>query len=121
MRAALYARFSSDLQSERSIHDQLALCREIASRQVCRIVATFHDSGISGTSTANRPGFQALMAAAASGQFDGIIIEDIDRFARDQADWHAARKRLDFLGVKIITALGPVGRLDGSLRALMAE
>jgi len=61
------------------------------------------------------------MQAAAEGAFDAIVIEDIDRFARDQADWHTARKRLDFLGVKLFTALGPVGRLDGSLRALMAE
>ena len=33
MRAALYARFSTELQSERSIADQLEICRAHAERQ----------------------------------------------------------------------------------------
>src|SRR4051812_6025110 len=121
MRAVIYARYSSDKQDERSIDDQIALCRDIAARHGCAVAATFEDREISGTSAINRPGFRRMMQAAADGAFDAIVIEDIDRFARDQADWHTARKRLDFLGVKLFTALGPVGRLDGSLRALMAE
>ncbi len=32
MRAAIYARYSSDLQSETSIDDQLRICRERAER-----------------------------------------------------------------------------------------
>ena len=32
MRAAIYARYSSDLQSETSIDDQVRLCRESAER-----------------------------------------------------------------------------------------
>jgi len=41
MRAAIYARFSSDLQSDRSIDDQVALCRDIAARNGAAVVATF--------------------------------------------------------------------------------
>ena len=120
-RAAIYARFSSDLQNDRSIEDQIALCRLIAERHGFEIVSRFEDRALSGSSAATRPGFQALMAAAKAAQFDVIIAEDVDRISRNQADWHSARKRLDFLGIQIFTASGVVGSLDGSVRAMMAE
>ena len=50
------------------------------------------------------------MRAAESKSFNVIVAEDMDRIFRDQADYHAARKRLDFLGVAIHTAGGKVGR-----------
>jgi site-specific DNA recombinase len=37
-RAAMYARFSSDKQSVRSIEDQLALCRAFCEREGLRVV-----------------------------------------------------------------------------------
>jgi site-specific DNA recombinase len=85
------------------------------------VVQTFEDRAISGTSTVNRAGFQAMMRSAEARTFDVLVSEGVDRISRDQGDWHAARKRLDFLGVKIHTATGPVGKLDGALRALMGE
>ena len=121
IRAAIYARFSSDLQNDKSINDQIALCREVCAREGMAVISTFEDRAISGTAAVNRPGFQALMRAAESKSFNVIVAEDMDRIFRDQADYHAARKRLDFLGVAIHTAGGKVGKLDGSLRALMGE
>lgn len=121
IRAAIYARFSSDRQNERSTADQIASCRELCAREGYAVAATFEDRAISGASTVNRPGFQAMMRAAEARSFDMLIAEDVDRIARDQGDWHAARKRLDFLGIKIYTLSGPVTRIDGSLRALMGE
>jgi site-specific DNA recombinase len=121
IRAAIYARFSSDLQNDKSINDQIALCREVCAREGMAVISTFEDRAISGTAAVNRPGFQALMQAAESKSFNVIVAEDMDRIFRDQADYHAARKRLDFLGVAIHTAGGKVGKLDGSLRALMGE
>ena len=41
--AAIYARFSTDLQNERSIEDQITLCRKHAAEQKFAIVATFED------------------------------------------------------------------------------
>jgi DNA invertase Pin-like site-specific DNA recombinase len=38
LRAALYARYSTDKQNERSIDDQLALLRDLAKRHGWRIV-----------------------------------------------------------------------------------
>src|SRR5262245_19918938 len=85
------------------------------------VVSTFEDRAMSGTSVVNRPGFRAMMQAAEARMFDCLVAEDVDRISRDQGDWHAARKRLDFIGIIIHTAGGKVGKLDGALRALMGE
>ena len=121
MRAAIYARFSSDRQKDRSIDDQIALCRDVCAREGMAVISTFEDRAISGTGAVNRPGFQALMRAAESKLFEVVVTEDMDRLFRDQADYHTVRKRLDHLGVSIHTASGKVGKLDGALRALMSE
>ncbi|MGT2467397.1 recombinase family protein [Mesorhizobium atlanticum] len=42
-RAALYARYSSDLQTDRSIEDQIALCTDSAAKQGLTVVSVFHD------------------------------------------------------------------------------
>ena len=44
MRVALYARYSSDLQRDASIEDQLRICRAHADREGWTIAATFADS-----------------------------------------------------------------------------
>jgi site-specific DNA recombinase len=121
IRAAIYARFSSDLQSDKSIDDQIALCRDVCAREGMAVVMTFEDRAISGTATVNRPGFQSMMRTAEAKLFDVLVIEDVDRLSRDQGDYHSARKRLDFLGINIHAATGKVGKLDGALRALMGE
>lgn len=121
IRAALYARFSSDRQKDRSIDDQIALCRDICAREGMIVAMTFEDRAISGSGANNRPGFQAMMRAAEAKLFDVLVAEDVDRISRDQGDWHAARKRLDFLGIQIHTSGGKVTKIDGALRALMGE
>lgn len=121
IRAAIYARFSSDRQKDRSIDDQIALCHDLCAREGMAVITLFEDRAISGSAAVNRPGFQALMQAAESRLFDVIVAEDMDRIFRDQADYHNARKRLDFLGITLHTATGKVGTIDGTLRALMGE
>ena len=48
MRAALYARYSTDMQSPESIADQLRVCARLADRFDFEIVARFSDAAISG-------------------------------------------------------------------------
>ena len=56
-RAAIYARFSSDRQKDRSIDDQFALCRDLCAREEMAVISTFEDRAISGSAAVNRPGF----------------------------------------------------------------
>ncbi len=102
MRVAIYARYSSDLQSQASIEDQVRLCAEKAAVNGWEIYNTYTDAGISGASLM-RPGIQALMSDAMNGAFDVVVCEAMDRLSRDQEDIAGLYKRMEFAGVKIIT------------------
>lgn len=67
---AFYGRFSSDLQRDTSIEDQLRQCRQAASRLDRNVPdqLTFSDEAISGTSAHNRPGLQNLIRLAKRSQ-----------------------------------------------------
>src|SRR3546814_2246257 len=64
IRAALYARYSSDQQNAASIADQLSLCRERAACEGWQVEAVYEDAAISGASVILRPGIQRLLADA---------------------------------------------------------
>ncbi len=104
MGAAIYARFSSDLQTEKSIEDQVARCREIARAQGYQVAEVFSDHALSGASTANRPGVQNLMAAVAAGRIAVIVTESLDRLSRDQADLALIHRQCKMHRVRLITA-----------------
>lgn len=121
IRAAIYARFSSTMQSEASIEGQLRICRELAAHEGWTIVEVFSDSAMSGASM-QRPGVQRLMAEASRGSFDIIIAEALDRLSRDQADVATLFKRLNFHGVKIVTlSEGEISELHVGLKGTMNQ
>jgi Resolvase, N terminal domain len=62
-RTAIYARYSSDLQSAASIVDQVRLCRARIEREKWTLVATYRDQVLSGA-TRLRPGYQKLLEDA---------------------------------------------------------
>lgn len=104
LRAAIYARFSSDKQSEKSIDDQVALCRTVCAREGLTVVAVYDDRAISGASTVNRLGWQRLMRDARADKFDVVVAEALDRISRDQEDLAGIHKRLRFASIAIRTA-----------------
>ncbi|CAH2396124.1 recombinase family protein [Mesorhizobium escarrei] len=97
-RVALYARYSSDNQSESSIDDQLRLCRLQAIRERWEVAGTYHDAAISGASTILRTGIQQLVHDAQRGLFEVVLAEALDRISRDQADVANLFKHLRFAG-----------------------
>ena len=121
IRAAIYARYSSDMQDVSSIADQVATARTFLSRQGWHEVGTFEDAAISGASTVGRPGLANLMAAAEAGQFDVVLTEAIDRLSRDQEDIARIYKRLTYWNVELWTlADGRVSELHVGLKGTMA-
>ncbi|MET3923904.1 recombinase family protein [Devosia sp. 2618] len=121
-RAAIYARFSSDLQNERSCEDQVAWCEAWAERQGLYVVAAFSDEAVSGASVHNRPRLAGMLRMAKEKRFDVLVCEDLDRLARKQADLHSIRDELTFAGVRIMTVSdGTVTAMHAGLKGLMSE
>ncbi|MPY75466.1 MAG: hypothetical protein GEU87_14525 [Alphaproteobacteria bacterium] len=104
MKAAIYARYSSDLQRDASIEDQVRLCTSRIEAEGWTPVATYTDHGISG-GTSLRPGYQ-------------------NRHARDRdAGIAARRKELDQMNRKLdalIEAIADGFRSDGLQAKLTA-
>jgi DNA invertase Pin-like site-specific DNA recombinase len=120
MRAVIYARYSSDLQSAASIEDQVRLCRERAARDGHEVVEVYSDYAISGGHLASRPGMLSLLEAARAGAFDIVYAEALDRLSRDQEDIAAIYKRLGHAGVRIVTlSEGEINELHVGLKGTM--
>jgi len=120
IRAALYARYSSDLQSPASIEDQFRICREQVERERWQVVGAYKDPSVSGASVILRPGVQALLQDAKAGKFDVVVAEALDRVSRDQADVATLYKHFQFAGVKLITlAEGEISELHVGLKGTM--
>ena len=120
-RIAIYARFSTQMQRETSIEDQVRLCRERADREGWSVAEIFSDMAISGASL-HRPGLQSLLDRAGRGDFDIVLAEALDRLSRDQADVAALFKRLSFHGVRIVTlSEGDISELHVGLKGTMNQ
>jgi DNA invertase Pin-like site-specific DNA recombinase len=118
-RVALYARYSSDAQSEASIDDQLRICRVRAEREGWQVAGVYTDAAISGA-TSLRPGYQDLLVALRGGGLDFVLAESLDRFSRDQEHIAAFYKQAMFAGVRIVTlAEGEVSELHIGLKGTM--
>ncbi len=121
-RVAIYARYSSDLQKETSIEDQVRLCEERAAREGWQIINCYTDPALSGSNMMLRPGVRMLMQDAIDGKFEIILSEALDRLSRDQADMAVMYKRLNYANVNIVTLTeGEVGIIDIGLKGLMNQ
>src|SRR4051812_19968242 len=105
MRAACYARFSSDLQRQTSLDDQIATGRRYAEAQGWHFVErhVYTDAAVSGASL-DRPGIQALLAAARTRPlpFDVLLVDDSSRVSRDLSDAVRLLQELKFAGVRVV-------------------
>lgn len=102
-RCAIYARYSSERQNERSIEDQVAICRRAAQQRGWAPMAIFSDAAISGAAMANRPGLHAALAAAERGDFDVLLCEDEDRIARNLEHLAHVVNRLEYASACLST------------------
>ena len=121
-RAAIYARFSTDLQNERSIEDQIALCQSYAQREGLNIVSTYEDRARSGGSVMGRDGLLRMLDQARERSLDVVIVEALDCLSRDMEDLAGIHKRLSFLGVEIRAVHeGVVNTVLVGLRGLVGQ
>ena len=123
-KAAIYARYSTDKQSEASVADQHRVCHRLAERHGFTVVAEYSDAAISGGTT-RRPGYQAMLAAARRGDFEVIVAEDTSRLWRLLAEQSPRLAELADLGVAVVThdldTRQESGAILGAVSGAMAE
>jgi DNA invertase Pin-like site-specific DNA recombinase len=109
--AASYSRYSSDAQKDRSIEDQQLLNREFAARNNLRLPShlEFSDRALTGATLAQRSGAAALMQAMKDKRFDALVVENLDRLARDWRDLADIYGLAEFHEIEILT-LDSAGR-----------
>lgn len=100
MNAVIYARYSSNQQSEDSIEAQVRACREYAAQHGLNVLGVYADEAISGK-TANRAQYQKMLRDCEKGQFDAILIHKYDRIARNLGEHVNLEMRLKGLGVTL--------------------
>lgn len=92
--AVIYARYSSDKQTEQSIEGQLRVCNEYAERNGLAIVDTYIDRATTGTND-NRPAFQKMLADSDKPViWDIVLVYAIDRFGRNAIEIAVNKQRL---------------------------
>ena len=123
MKLVIYARISSDKQSENSIEAQLRMCRQWAEQNGHEVVREYVDHGFS-AKTANRDAFQQMVKAVLAGQADAILVHKLDRFSRNREDSVTYKAMLRRKGKQVISVSEPLGNtptdrlLEGMLETL---
>jgi site-specific DNA recombinase len=128
-RAVLYARVSRDDRSNdgRNLSGQLDMGREYAQENSYQIVAELaeDDRGASGAEI-DLPQLNRIRDMAHAGEFDVLIVREIDRLSRNLAKQLIVEQELKRDDVKIEYVLGeypdtPEGNLMKHVRATVAE
>src|SRR5690348_2007656 len=125
MRTLIYARYSSQLQNNRSIEDQIRVCMERAEQEGWTVIDVFSDAaigGAAGTSERQRPGMNALLARVEAGGIDQVLADTSSRIARNQGDAHHIRDRLNYYGARLFTlGDGEIDAFKGAIKGLLDE
>lgn len=103
MNIVIYARFSSHSQTEQSIEGQLKVCYDYAEAHNYTVVGEYIDRAQSGTSD-TRLDFQKMIADSDKHTFEGVLVYQLDRFARNRYDSAIYKARLKKNGVRVLSA-----------------
>ncbi|OLS02922.1 recombinase family protein [Tissierella creatinophila] len=125
IKAASYARYSSDNQREESIEAQLSDNRKYANKNDMLVVAEYVDRALSGRSD-NREAFQNMINDAKNNNFNIIIVHKVDRFARNRYDSAVYKSVLKKHEVRVVYAMqniedSPEGALMEGILESFAE
>lgn len=104
MNVVIYARFSSHAQNEQSIEGQLRICYDFATQKGYKIIGEYIDRAISGKDAENRLEFQRMIEDSAKRQFEGVLVYQLDRFARNRYDSAIYKSKLKKNGVRVLSA-----------------
>lgn len=100
---AIYARYSSHNQTECSIEGQLKVCYEYAKKNKLTVIHEYIDRATTGTND-NREQFQQMIRDSEKKHFQGVLVYQLDRFARNRIESAINEDKLNKNGVEIISA-----------------
>ncbi len=101
--AVIYARYSSENQTEQSIEGQLRVCTEYAKTHDILILDTYIDRAMTGTND-DRPDFQRMIKDSARREWTYILVYKLDRFSRNKYEMAMHKKTLKDNGTKVLSA-----------------
>ena len=121
-RTAGYARVSTDSDEQFTSYAAQVdyYTQYIKSRDDWEFVAVYTDEGISGTSTAKREGFKAMIADALAGKIDLIVTKSVSRFARNTVDSLTTVRQLKEKGIEIYFEKENIWTLDSKGELLIS-
>lgn len=121
LKVCAYTRVSTgSLKQMDSLENQTSTYRKlIVSNPDYEFVGVYADQGISGYSE-NRPGFQAMLEKARSGDIDLIITKSVSRFARNTITVHKVARELKELGIGIFFEEQNINTLSGDGEMMLA-
>lgn len=102
-KCCIYARYSSDSQTEQSIEGQLRVCKEYCEKYDFVVVREYIDRAMTGTND-KRPAFQQMLLDSKKHEFEFVLVYKFDRFARSRHDSAVNKAILKKNGVKVISA-----------------
>lgn len=114
--AVIYARYSSDKQSEQSIEGQLYDIYNYAKSHDITVIGEYIDRALTGRND-DRPDFQRMIADSAKHTFDTVLVWKLDRFSRSVEDAAYYRAKLKKNAVKLISIKEDFG--EGAASELM--
>lgn len=119
--AVIYARYSSDAQTEQSIEGQLRECQKYAKAHNILILDTYIDRAMTGTND-NRLDFQRMLKDSSKRQWDYVIVYKLDRFSRNKYESVVHKKTLKDNGIKLLSAMEQIPDTpEGTLMEALLE
>lgn len=101
--AVIYARYSSENQTEQSIEGQLRVCEEYAKAHDILILNTYVDRAMTGTND-NRADFQRMLKDSSKKEWNFVLVYKLDRFSRNKYETAIHKKTLKDHGIKVLSA-----------------
>ena len=114
-KAVIYARYSSERQTEQSIEGQLRVCYDYAKQNGLIVLQEYIDRAVTGTNDNRRQFQQMLSDSEKTKEWDICLVYALDRFGRNSIEQAINKYKLQKTGKIVISATQRTSRnIDGS-------
>ena len=114
-KCVIYARYSSERQTEQSIEGQLRVCYEFAKNNELIVVHEYIDRAMTGTNDLRKEFQQMLSDSERTKEWDICLVYALDRFGRNSIEQAINKYKLQKTGKIVISATQRTSRnIDGS-------